>query len=59
MYQSPATIALVFLVVKLREVLITSRKGEEDAKLPVSEIGVVVMGRILMPASIMLHTNFL
>jgi hypothetical protein len=49
MYQSVLVNARVFLVVNDKLVLIVSRYEEEDAQLPMSVIGVWVIGSKRMP----------
>lgn len=57
-YQSFLTIVLVFLVVKLRSVFIIYLTAFEDVKLPISLIGVTVIGRIRIPAYTIDQMNF-
>ena len=50
---------LVFLVVKLKEVLLSYRTAEDERKLPKSLIGVTVIGNNLIPPYMMDQMNFL
>ena len=58
-YQSSLTMFLVFLVVKLKEVLLSYRTAEDERKLPKSLIGVTVIGNNLIPPYMMDQMNFL